>query len=63
MRITIEIPDELLNEAMALTGTKNRNQLMKDALISQVNLIKRQKLISFKGKVDLDIDLDTLRDR
>jgi Arc/MetJ family transcription regulator len=63
MRITIEIPENLILEIMKLTGTKTKNQAIKEALESQIKLIKRKRLISMKGTVDLEIDLDTLRDR
>jgi hypothetical protein len=48
---------------MKLTGTKTKNQAIKEALESQIKLIKRKRLISMKGTVDLEINLDTLRDR
>jgi hypothetical protein len=63
MRITIEIPENLILEIMKLTGAKTKNQAIKEALESQIKLIKRKRLISMKGTVDLEIDLDTLRDR
>jgi Arc/MetJ family transcription regulator len=63
MRTTLDIPGDLIDEAMAITGAKTKSQLVKDALVLQINRAKRQRLLSFKGKVDLDIDLDLLRDR
>lgn len=62
MRTTIDIPDNLLEEAMALTNAKTKNQLIKEVLESYIARIKRQRLIALKGTLDLDIDLDTLRD-
>lgn len=63
MRTTLEIPEELINEAMKLTGAKTKSQLITDALKEKIDKIKRQRLLTFKGKIDLDIDLDVLRDR
>jgi hypothetical protein len=63
MRTTLEIPENLILEIMKLTGAKTKNQAIKEALESQIKLIKRKRLISMKGTVDLEIDLDTLRDR
>lgn len=63
MRTTLDIPEELVKEAMQLTGAKTKSQLIKDALIAQIQKVKRQRLISFKGKIDLNIDLDSLRNR
>lgn len=63
MRTTLDIPKELIEEAMEVTGAKTKSQLIKDALQEQINRSKRKKLIALKGTVDLDIDLDILRDR
>lgn len=63
MRTTLDIPEELIEEAMKLTGAKTKSQLIKDALEEQINRIKRKKLLAFKGKIDLGLDLDSLRGR
>jgi Arc/MetJ family transcription regulator len=63
MRTTLEIPEDLIEEAMRLTGAKTKSQLITDALKEKIEKIKRQRLLTFKGKIDLDIDLDVLRDR
>ncbi|MDR9416824.1 MAG: type II toxin-antitoxin system VapB family antitoxin [Gracilimonas sp.] len=63
MKTTLNIPEDLIEEAMKVTGAKTKSQLIKDALQKQINRSKRKKLIALKGTVDLDIDLDILRDR
>ncbi len=63
MRTTLDIPEKLIAEAMALTQAKTKNQLIKDVLEAHIKRIKRQRLIALKGTLDLDIDLDTLRGR
>ncbi len=63
MRTTLDIPEDLIAEAMKLTGAKTKSQLIKKALEEQINRIKRKKLITYKGKIDLNLDLDSLRDR
>jgi Arc/MetJ family transcription regulator len=63
MRTTLELPDELVNEAMTITRSKTKTELIKTALR---NLIQKEKIKSIRqyfGKVDLDIDLDTMRKR
>ena len=63
MRTTLDIPDSLLREAMALTHISTKTDVIKTAL---QNLIQREKVKDLKkyfGKVDLGIDLDSLRDR
>ena len=59
----MDIPEELIEEAMELTGARTKSQLIKEALEAQIAGIKRKRLITLKGTVDLGIDLDTLRAR
>lgn len=63
MRITLDIPKKLIEEAMEVTGTATKSQLIKDALQARIDEVKRKKLISFKGTIDLDSDLDSIRNR
>ena len=63
MRTTLDLPEELLKEAMKISGAKTKSEVIKLALNEQINRHKRLKLLSFKGKIDLEIDLDTLRAR
>ncbi|MCX7096475.1 MAG: type II toxin-antitoxin system VapB family antitoxin [Methylococcales bacterium] len=63
MITTLDLPDDLIEEAMSITDVKNQTQLI---ILALQELIKNNKIIqlkSFKGKVDLNIDLDTLRNR
>jgi Arc/MetJ family transcription regulator len=63
MKTTIELPDELIEKAMLATSSKTKIEAIKKALINIIELEERKKLINFRGKVNLDIDLDILRDR
>lgn len=63
MRTTLDIPKKLIDEAMKVAGAKTKSQLIKDALQAEINRVKRKRLISKKGILDLDTDLDSLRDR
>lgn len=63
MRTTLDIPKKLIEEAMKETGAKTKSQLVKDALQAQIDQAKRKRLITVKGMIDLDIDLDKLRNR
>lgn len=63
MRTTLDLPEALVEEAMAMTHIKTKTDLIKTALI---NLIQREKISELKkyyGCVDLDLDLDSLRKR
>ena len=63
MRTTLDISSELLSEAMKISGAKTKSQVIKEALQEMIAREKRQILLNFKGKVDLDVDLDILRGR
>lgn len=63
MRTTINIPEDLIEEALTLSKAKTKSQVVKKALKVYINTIKRQRLIALKGTLDFDIDLDTLRER
>jgi len=63
MRTTLDIPAELLDEIMELTGAATKNQAVKEVLEEQIKLMKRKRLLTMKGTIDLDLDLDSLRDR
>jgi hypothetical protein len=63
MKTTIDLPDELIEKAMIATSSKTKIEAIKKALINIIELEERKKLINFRGKVNLDIDLDILRDR
>lgn len=59
----IDLPDDLLNKVMKITKSKTKVEAIKKALTEVVDQDKRMKLMSYRGKIDLDLDLDILRDR
>jgi len=63
MRTTLDLPEELLKTAMRVSRMKTRTATITTALEELVRKSRLQKLREFKGKVDLDVDLDTLRHR
>jgi len=63
MRTTIDLPENLVAEAMKLTKIKTKTDVIKEAL---ANLIQREKvknIKSYHGKINLNIDLNQLRNR
>lgn len=63
MRTTLDLPETLIDETLALTHIQTKTDLIKTALI---NLIQKEKIRDIKkyyGKIDLDIDLNTSRKR
>ncbi len=63
MRTTLDLPEELLNEAMKAARIKTKTKVIITALEELIRKSKISELKDFKGKVDLDIDLDTIRGR
>jgi len=63
MRTTLDLPKDLIDEAMKATQINTKTQLIITALEDLIRKSKISELKDFKGKVDLGIDMDTLRDR
>ena len=63
MRTTLDLPENLLNEAMKVTNTSTKTGVIVKALEELVKKSKISDIKKYKGKIDLDINLDELRDR
>jgi len=63
MRTTLDLPEELLIEAMKATKIKTKTKVIIAALEDLIRKSKISELKEFKGKIDLSIDLNDLRDR
>ncbi len=63
MRTTIDLPENLIKEAMQITKIKTKKKVIIKALEEMINRYKLSELKNYKGKINLDIDLDILRDR
>ena len=63
MRTTLDLPEELLQEAMLVSHTKTKTKVITIALEELIRKFKISELKKYKGKVDLDIDLNLLRNR
>ena len=63
MRTTLDLPENLLLEAMKVTHTKTKTGVIVRALEELVRESKISNLKKYKGKIDLEINLDEIRDR
>ena len=63
MKTTLSLNEVLLAEAMRWTGEKTKTAAINAALEQIIKLKKREKLITFAGKMELDTDLDITRKR
>ena len=63
MRTTLDLPEQLLSEAMRITQAETITAVIVLALEELVRKAKIAELKQFKGKIELDIDLDSIRAR
>jgi hypothetical protein len=63
MRTTLDLPDALVQEAMKVSHQRTKTGVLVAALEDFVRKSRIQGLKKFRGKIELDIDLDTLRKR
>ncbi len=63
MRTTLDLPEDLLKKAMSLSQIKTKTQVITTALQEMIRKSEISDLKNFKGKVNLEIDINTLRGR
>ncbi|MBU2569869.1 type II toxin-antitoxin system VapB family antitoxin [Methylotuvimicrobium sp. KM2] len=63
MRTTLDLPENLLDEAMKVSHTDTKTAVIVKALEELVRKSKISGIKKYRGKIDLDIDLNELRDR
>lgn len=63
MRTTLDLPDRLVQDAMKASHQKTKTAVIITALQDFVRKSRLQELRGFKGRVELDVDLDALRKR
>jgi Arc/MetJ family transcription regulator len=63
MRTTLDLPEDLIAEAMKLTKITTKTDLIKTALANLITKERIKDLKGFYGKIDLDVNLDILRKR
>jgi len=63
MRTTLDLPEKLMQDALKASHQKTKTAVIVAALQDFVRKSRIQELRSFKGRVDLDLDLDALRKR
>jgi hypothetical protein len=63
MRTTLDLPEDLINEAMKATHINTKTKVIITALEDLIRKSKISGLKQFKGKIDLDIDMNAIRGR
>jgi Arc/MetJ family transcription regulator len=63
MRTTLDLPDALMADAMKASHQRTKTAVIVTALEELVRKNRVRNIQNFRGKVDLNIDLDTMRKR
>jgi Arc/MetJ family transcription regulator len=64
MRTTLDLPEDLMSEAMRATRINTKTKVIITALEELIRKTKIAELKQFKGKLaELEIDINTLRGR
>ena len=63
MRTTLDIPEALITRALKITQIKTKTSLISTALQELIRKHTIAKIKNYKGKIDLDMDLDSIRER
>ncbi len=61
MRTTLELPEDLINEAMKAANINTKTKVIITALEDLIRKTKISGLKKYKGNVDLGIDMDAIR--
>jgi Arc/MetJ family transcription regulator len=56
MRTTIDVDEELMEEALAVSGERNRSVVVNKALAEYVRRQRIERLLLLRGNLDLDLD-------
>lgn len=63
MRTTLDLPENLIDEAMKAARINTKTKVIITALEELIRKSNISGLKDFKGKVDLDIDMNAVRER
>ena len=63
MRTTLDLPESLIEEGLRVTQIKTKTALITTALKELIRKYEIADIKNYKGKIDLNLDLDSLRDR
>ena len=63
MRTTLDLPEDLLQKAMSMAHIKTKTQVITIALQELIRKVEIADLKRYKGRINLDLDLDILRGR
>jgi len=63
MRTTLDLPGELMTQAMQASHQRSKTAVIIEALEELIRKRKLEGIKRYKGRIDLDVDLAALRKR
>jgi Arc/MetJ family transcription regulator len=63
MRTILDLPDTLVSEAMEITNSSTKKDVIMMALENLIRAEKIKGIKNYAGKIDLGIDLEKMRKR
>jgi len=63
MRTTLDIPERLIEDAMKASRIHTKTKVIITALEDLIRKSKLSEIKKFKGKIDVDIDMNAVRGR
>jgi hypothetical protein len=63
MRTTLDIPERLIEDAMKASRISTKTKVIITALEDLIRKSKISKIKKFKGRIDMDIDMNAVRGR
>ena len=63
MRTTLDLPKDLVDKAVKVSNSKNKTETIKLALQNLIQYKNLQQLKQYRGKLNIKIDIDALRQR
>jgi len=61
MKTTLELDEQLLNEAQTLTQAESKQEVVNLALKTLVQSLRRRRMLNLRGKVQGEGNLDEMR--
>ncbi|MBL8467056.1 type II toxin-antitoxin system VapB family antitoxin [Methyloversatilis discipulorum] len=61
MRTNIEIDDQLMSDALHLTGARTKREVVEMGLRTLLRLRRQEEIRRFRGKLQWEGDLDAMR--
>lgn len=63
MRTTLDLPQDLLDEAIKVSHCRTKTEVIQVALQNLIQQERVREIKNYRGKVHLNIDFDSLRNR